>query len=129
MTVTNTAGLSTVCDPVWPATKKARAPHHPLIVKPALSGFMLATNLSHVIYGATPGVTLTGAIAGAAGQTVKLMSQSCKATGASRLATIRDLLTVTSSAILAANVYGATLRAVLPASGCYAGAASGLIKG
>jgi hypothetical protein len=218
LTVTNTAGLSTVCDPLLPAVKKTPASRHRAILRPASSGFTLATNLSHVIFGASPGVTLSGTIAGAAGQTVTLMSQSCKITGANQLANVRigksggytfryqpalstvfsvswkgvtktarvsvqpfvtltresagryrvdvsttngvfldgkrvelqrragsrwvtvvgallakssseDLLTVTSSAVLAANVYGATLRAVVPASGCYAGAASGRIAG
>jgi hypothetical protein len=218
LTVTNTAGLSTVCDPLLPAVKKTPAARHRGTLRPASSGFSFAANVAHVIYGATRGVTLSGTIPGAAGQTVTLMSQSCKIAGAGRLATVRigkggaytfhfqpalstvfslswqgvtktahvsvqpvvaltresagryrvdvsttngvfldgkrvelqrkagsrwvtvvgaqlakssseDLLTVTSSAILAANVYGATLRAVLPASACYAGAASGRIAG
>jgi len=218
LTVTNTAGLSTVCDPLLPAVKKTPASRYRATLRPASSGFSLATNLSHVVYGATRGITLSGKIPGAAGQTVTLMSESCKISGANQLAKVRigksgsyafryqpalstvfslswkgvtktarvsvqplvtltresagryrvdvattngvfldgkrvelqrragsrwvtvvggllaknsseDLLTVTSSAVLAANVYGATLRAVLPASACYAGAASGRIAG
>jgi hypothetical protein len=51
------------------------------------------------------------------------------ATGMLAQSSSEDLLTVTSSITIAKNLYGAKLRAILPASGCYAGAASSQIIG
>ena len=218
LTVTNGVGLATVCDPVLPAVKKTHPSLHKGMLHVSASGFSLVASVGHMVYGAARGVTLSGQIAGAAGQTVTLMSQSCKFNSASALAKVKigktgaysfhfqpalstvfslrwggvtktatvavqplvaltresagryridvsttngvfldgkqvvvqrrvgsrwvdavagtlakssseDLLTVTSSITIAENLYGAKLRAALPATGCYAGAVSSQIVG
>ena len=60
LTVTNTAGLSAVCDPFLPAVKKTPAARHRGSGTRASSGFTFASSAAHVIYGATRGVTLPG---------------------------------------------------------------------
>lgn len=87
--VTNNAGLTTLCDPVVPAAKKARrpvsAPHRPA----RSSAFTFGADARQVTFGAERGVLLSGTIPAGAGQTVTVLSQVCGFSGASKLASVK----------------------------------------
>lgn len=90
LTVTNGAGLATVCDPVVPAGHAPRRPAARALPESQRSKLALRADAGTVDYGARAGVTLYGSVPGAgAAQAVTILSRSCLVRGTTELATIR----------------------------------------
>jgi hypothetical protein len=86
--VTNTAGLTTVCDPVVPGTKRLTAATAP--AKGSAAGLQLHASSSRIPFGLENGIVLSGRIPGAAkGTPLSLMSQACGFDAPSRVWTGR----------------------------------------
>jgi hypothetical protein len=216
--ITNTAGLTTFCDPRVPARKLAHAAGQANRVRAVASGFSLTADSPRTTFGAENGVFFSGRIPGArAGQSVTVLSQACGFNAATPFMTVKtgkggvfhfrvqpglntmfsvrwngitrttriavrplvaltresagryrvdvsttnglffdgqrvkiqrwsgtrwvgvgsttlaprspaDAMTAVSSGIFAASLYGAKLRAVMPATTCYAGGSSAGIR-
>src|SRR5207302_915108 len=90
LTITDSAGNTTICDPIIPAVHKhkhvaRKAKGHPS----ASRGLSLRLDASRRVYGQPKPLTITGSVpSGKAGEHVTLLSTTCGFTGAAHLATL-----------------------------------------
>lgn len=92
LTITDTAGQRTICDPIVPAVKTHKHKHAARKARGNVSaapGLLLRLDASQRVYGQPKPLTITGTVpSGKAGEQVALLSRTCGFTGAAHLATL-----------------------------------------
>jgi hypothetical protein len=90
LTITDTAGNSIVCDPVFGKSARKTAPRHAKGAHVQAAGLTLHLDTTLLTFGSTRSVTFTGTIPdGQAGESVSLLSQACGFTGYTEIAKLK----------------------------------------
>lgn len=90
ITVTDTAGLATTCDPVVPAVKTTHKAVTPRASRRATGALAFAVSATRLPFGSPAGLTLSGRVPSKLPrQTVTVLTQACGFTASAPLATVK----------------------------------------